>query len=242
MLKTYSIESDIPSVFRDYCTPLVERTWFEHPLFRQMLPFDVEPDLEAELYRLEADFADAVAAHELQRAFSMIATDTYCADYVLTYFEPNIPKTGQGDAIYWRLVFECVRNKASTFRQGDSLMKLLKSKRTRREEILCGDDYPEFENLTADLEVWRGVVASDSEDAAEMISNGLHWSLNRSDAEKFAVSGAYRVGKPFLAESVVSKVELIAYLPSKGEGEVLVWPNSRRSWNWISLGHVPPEW
>ena len=234
----YESNLDIPEHLLKYCSSIEGNVWFEHPLFRQMIPFECEPDLEAELFHLDEQLAEACGEGRWSEALNLIATDCFAAKYVLRHFEPDIPRTREGDQQYWRLVLDCARNRTEHYRQGQHFPRLFESPRSMRCRVLCGDDFGDFRNLKGPIDAWRGVVANSEDEAKEMIRGGFSWTLHRKKAEWFAKRTIYRKGSSFLAHARIQKSSMIAYLPSMGEGEILVWPNTVECWEFVFFDHL----
>jgi len=233
MAEIYQTRSSIPKHLQRYCSKIVANEWFEHPFVRQMLPFEVVPDLETEIWALEERFHSFIGQEDWESAIEMIETDTYCAEYLEKYCVGKVGNDPSHSVTYWRLVWYCVREKASSFRQGQSLIRLLSSNRPLQQKVFCGEDYEKWKALSEPLDVWRGVVASTASEARIMIEEGIHWTINPDVAEKFSSTGVYSVGNSFVAKGKVWKEDILGFRPSEGEGEVLVLPRTIDNWSWM---------
>lgn len=233
----YNKPEELPCFLHKYTTKILHNYWLEHPLYRIMLPFDAHEDISREIRRLKNDLRSALTRSEWDDALSLIEPDRYCSRFLLRIVEPKIEKSNYGDKIFWSLVFECLRNKASTSRQQPYLNKLLNINRSFRERTLCGEDFAHFENLTFPIVAWRGVAADSENSAKAMMSKGLSWSLSRDIATKFAKFSHYNSGQPFLAKATLARENVLAYLPSHSEEEIIINPTS--DWYWIFVETEP---
>lgn len=231
----YADACDVPADLQCYCKRLFQQTWFEHPLHREMFPFEKYPNLTEFLFELEGQFLRLLSNHRWVHALRMV-TDQFAASYLLHHIEPNIPNSKEGDKIYWDLVFECVRMRNNHYIQGENFHQLFLSRRSGRSKFLSGNDYDEFSTLPETFTAWRGVVADGLEEANRAVSSGYSWTITPEIAQKFARRMVYKKGQFFVAKAELRKENTIAYFPSCGEGEVLVWPGSVKCWELEQLG------
>lgn len=227
----YRTKDDIPPGLQKYCCVIGDRNWFEHPFFREILPFTVHED-DGTLEEYVGALPDFNAPPTLERPrgyFSDIVSTKYSAEYLVKTIEPHLPKTEASDRLYWEMVRECLHERASQYRQEPFLTAAVAVSRSHKTEVLCGDAYPAFLLLSGRLKVWRGVVANSEETALQAIRGGYCWSLERAQAEHFANPPYRAEGRAFLASAFVTKDQILAYRPSHGEREVTVMPNAVKS-------------
>ena len=231
----HNTPEDLPKSLQKYVSRIVENDWLEHPLFRQMFPFTVDGNIIDEIEKQKRNLSEVMQRKSWDDALSMIKTDKYCAKLVNRLIEPKMEKSKSEDECYWKLVFECVRNKACTFRQQPDIGRLLKKDRSMRSEILCGEEFDKFQSLEFPLVAWRGVVAATIDEAKIMVSSGLSWSRSRDVALKFSKRSHYSIGTSYLAMATFHRNNIIACLPSYNEEEVLVDIGTNFEWSVSSL-------
>lgn len=229
----YEHPEELPKPLQKYTSKIGGNYWLEHPLFRTMLPFTDYGELSSKIIISRENLRLSLQQHDWEQALALIETDKYCARLILRLIEPNLKDNAKDHRTLWKLVFDCLRNHASCHRQQPYLTMLLNTKRPWREETFCGEDLIEFHDLKFPLSAWRGVVATTKAEAENMISQGLSWTRSRKVAMRFASHSHYVPGgKAYIAYSTLMPRNVIAYLPSHNEEEIIIDPFVERQWVW----------
>ena len=229
----YKYPEDLPKFLQKYTFKIGEKYWLEHPLFRIMLPFTDYGELLSKIKISRQNLRFSLRQRDWERALALIETDKYCARLILRLIEPNLHDTDKDHRVLWRLVFDCLRNNASCHRQQPYLTRLVNIKRPFREETFCGEDITAFHDLKFPLTAWRGVVSTTKAEAEKMISEGLSWTLSHKVAMRFATNSHYVPnGRGYLACTSLMPRNVIAYLPSHNEEEIIIDPCVERRWVW----------
>lgn len=97
------------------------------------------------------------------------------------------------------------------------LKKLFSSKRTKRAHLMSQEEQDFLKSLPDEIVIFRGG------DVMELKKGfGISWSLNKQVAEKFAKNKRIQTGQEMTVhEKVISKKDVIAYLNSRCEEEII---------------------
>lgn len=151
--------------------------------------------------------------------------DDLISEYIVRYSHKMTDKQ------YWYLIGQCYITTNLPHSDMDTVLGFINTDRANREYMMSEEDRKYFDNLPAEVIIYRGCSVKEIESGEFRIS----WTLDRSIAEYFA----YEYINPNFETSlekdkdqynviqkVVLKSELIAYFSDRNEFEILYIPNT----------------
>ncbi len=97
------------------------------------------------------------------------------------------------------------------------LKKLFLSKRKFREKLMDNEEYELLQSLPEDITIYRGGSIEETNSGY-----GLSWSLNKEIATKFVtIKSTLSFEKMVVHEKTISKANVIAYINSRQEEEII---------------------
>lgn len=125
------------------------------------------------------------------------------------------------DPAYWSALHWVWSDSENIHQNWDAWRELWEA-REGSAEALDEEDRAAFDALPDEVEIWRGL------DASEGNPEGMSWSLDRQKAEWFA--NRWSASKPgheaALYRAKVAKSDILAVFMGRGESEVVVFPES----------------
>jgi hypothetical protein len=125
------------------------------------------------------------------------------------------------DPGYWRLLRAIWVDSENIGQNAERWGSFLRSQRQSRSEMMTAGEAAALAAMPDNVEVFRGVGSETESD------HGWSWTLNRETAEWFArrfAALSERAGCPSVKSATVSKSDVVAYMGSRGEEEVLIAP------------------
>jgi hypothetical protein len=126
------------------------------------------------------------------------------------------------DAAYWSLVGRYWIDSENIWEDLPTWHEMWTSTRPERDRVMSDEDKAVLRDLPDTVTIWRGVTRRKAAD-------GMSWTIDRSKAVWFANRFAELEGRErILVQGTIEKGNILAYLDSRGESEIVVDPANVR--------------
>lgn len=221
----YQTAEDLPENLRKWVTRDGDFSFFKHPLYVTLMPALTPEPIGIYLARRQQQVDKHLATGEIsravftyERAYRPGKLYEYADEY-LDHFMAN-PRT------FWDLVGRVWIDTEFPHNYQTEWSELLIAQMPYREYMMDEVEREAFSKLPNHITVWRGVSASDEDEAREWIAEGFSWTRNEAKAKWFAGRWRRKGTTPYIAKATVRKADALALFLGRKEDEILTMPDA----------------
>lgn len=123
------------------------------------------------------------------------------------------------DERYWKLASSIYQDSENIFQNFQTWKKIWKTDRAGRFNTMDEEERKTLEDMPKELTIYRGTKYRSS-------AYSLSWTIDRDRAVWFA--RRFRSGNGYLAETIISKTNVLAYLANRNESEIVCLPKKSK--------------
>lgn len=230
-LLLYTTAEDFPPDLRCCChypDDLRGMGLFHHPMLVGLLPLALPAAIETVLDMRQAQ-ARSYLDHGDLKAYLLRHERPYRADALLDLLDDGWFEDGREDARAAALFWSAAAY-VWTDCEADELdpiwTRIMEAPVPCRAFMSGPQGRRALRSLSDPVRLYRGIQAVDRETAFERTAGGWSWTSERSVAIRFAGRHLAAPDRPFVAETVVARSRIAAYLTNRNESEALLEPSS----------------
>jgi hypothetical protein len=236
----YATLEDLPPAFRRYVifNEGIGTHFFKHPLYVDFMPLALPLPIK-EFFELKTKWVNsALTENKSPLTYLGRHERAYRSSILIDLLKDGYWDTAHTDpkkaCEFWKCASyvwtDCEDDEGASIWQ-----EILGAEVPHREFMTSSADRKALRAMGDSITIYRGVQGMDRDMAFLEGVQGYQWTLNRDTAKFFSKRFLRAPDRPYIMKTTVRTSDVIAYLTSRGESEI-VFPPDKLNWSEVAIG------